>query len=1146
MRLYSSNRVETLAAELARLMRADPGEPFAPERVVVPHPSLRSWLALALARDLGVTANVRFEQPATFAWSIMRGAVPALSRDQPFTPARLRWRLYDVLPAFVAEREAPAVHGYLADGDSRKRFELADRLARVFDRCLLYRPDWIREWERGAAPHWQARLWQRLIGDERPAGHWVAAIDAFKATRTADPRADRPADWPRRASFFAVPALSPSYLDLLSTIDREIDVHLFMLNPCREYWGDIFSRHEIDRRSAGADPEERYFTEGNELLAAWGQAGRDTFDAFVDVADAQEHFEPPEGAHRLAAVQRDVLDLHLAREGAEADPPALRHAQGPADDSIQIHVCHSPIREAEVLHDRLLGLFDAHPDLQPADVLVLTPNPEVYGPAIEAVFGAADRIPFSGARSRPAGSRSLRAFLDLLDLADSRFGAEAVLAPLDAPAVRARFGLDEADLPILRTRVRDAGIRWGADEAQRQAEGLPATADHTWRQGIRRLLLGYAVSDTDAIIDGLVPCPADAAGFGSGTADDEALGRFLTYCDDVFGLRTRLAGARSPEAWAGALRSEIDRFFLDGSAGPSPLRQAQGVAKLGDHRTIVDETDAVRGLIREFQREAQAGTSPIPFALARDVLRAHAREAVHRPAQLADGVTVARLVASCIFPVQVVCVVGLNDGTFPRSEPAPSFDVVAAGPARRGDRDVRHEDRFAFLEALLAARRSFILTYTGRGLRDDTPIPPAVPVDEFKEYLVRRFPASPAVAVETCHPLQPFSPRYFAVPDPDNASVSPKGGRETSAVDADLFSYAQGMCAAAKSLHMIPESSDAPRRRHLDLVERSKGHGAEPAGAEPRTRLTAAALPEPDASRRAVTLAELIEFFANPARFFLRERLGLRLELDDVTLHEDEPFAPDALDRYHLRSDLWDHTQAEADADHVAALLRGSGRLPHAALGRVVHEGVQDEVEQLTARLAPHQEALDAPPRDVDFTLDGFRVTGTVEHVGPDGLVWWRIGSLRARDRIEIWLRQLAWAAAGYDPTGAAGIGREKGEWKTVRLQPPDRAGEQLACWLRAWWRGLTTPLPFFPETSFAYANKIVKNRNDESAALSDAREKWSGNTNVRGERLDPYLDLLYDQDAPLTGAFAELATDLLAQLVLAAASRAGRGRAKR
>ena len=1114
-------------------MRDDPGEPFAPERVVVPHPSLRHWLALELARHLDVTANVRFEQPATFAWSVMRAAVPTLSRDQPYTPAQLRWRLYDVLPAFAEDRGAREVRGYLTDGDPRKRFELAARLARVFDRCLLYRPDWIREWERGAAPHWQARLWQRLVGDDRPAGHWVAAIDEFKTARTtAGKPADRPADWPRRASFFAVPALSPSYLDLLSAIDREIDVHLFMLDPCREYWGDIYSRREIDRRSADADPEEGHYTEGNELLAAWGQAGRDTLDAFTDIADTQERFAAPAGDHRLAAVQRDVLDLRLAHEGAAADPGAA------ADDSIQIHVCHSPVREAEVVHDRLLGLFDAHPDLQPADVLVLIPDLEVYGPAIEAVFGAAGRIPFSGARPRTAGSRSLRAFLDLLDLADSRFGAEAVLAPLDAPAVRARFGLDEDDLPMLRNRVRDAGIRWGEDEAQRRAEGLPVTDDHTWRQGIRRLLLGYAMSDTDALVDGLVPCPADAAGFGGGTAEDEALGRFLTYCDAVFGLRTRLAAPRSPDDWAGTLRNEVGRFFIDGPAGPS--------TKLRDRRALADETDAVRDLIREFQREAQAGTSPIPFTLARDVLREHAREGARRPTRLADGVTVARLASGTIFPAQIVCVVGMNDGTFPRSQPAPSFDVVAAGPARRGDHDVRHEDRFAFLAALLAARRSFILTYTGRRLHDDALIPPAVPVEEFKNYLIDRFPDARTVSepdgvqnepkVETRHPLQPFSPRYFTVPDL---------GETVPAADADLFSYAEGMCRAAKALLGVPEPDGAPNP-HLALVERSRGRRAEPQGAEPRPRLTATTLPEPDDSRRTVTLAELIQFFANPARFFLRERLGLRLELDEATLHEDEPFAPDALDQYQLRSDVWDRTRSGLDADRVGALLQGSGRLPHAALGRVIHEDAQAEVARLDDQLASHQEALDAPPRDIDFEMDGFRVTGTVEHIGAEGLVWWRNGSLRAQDRIGIWLRQLVWAAAGHDPVRAVGIGREGRDWKTVRLQPPDRAGEQLALWLRAWWRGLMSPLPFFPETSSAYAKKIVKNRNDESAALSDARDRWFGNTKVRGERLNPYLDLIYGQDAPLASAFVELATNLLTPLVRAEASRSRRGRAKR
>ena len=394
MRLHHSNRMEALAVGLVRLMRADPGDPFAPERVVVPHPTIGRWLLLELARGLGIAANVRIEQPAEFAWSIMREAVPELPKEPTYAPAWLRWRIHDVLPELAQAPDGHAVRGYLGDGDPRKRFELADRLARVFDRCLLYRPDWIREWERGAAPHWQARLWQRLAGDgrgagegcpageERPPGegwsveeewpnargrfaaegqmamegtaagerrataesrvaatnrsggegrgaptaHWVAAIDAFRERIGSGVR---PPGWPRRAVFFAVSSLSPSYLEALRRAAEGIEIHLFMVVPCREYWGDIRSRREIARRDGGGDPDAGYFTEGNELLAAWGRAGRDTFDALVEgeSVEWEEHFVPPDGACRLAAVAAGrPRPPARERSGAGRGGSAGRHA----------------------------------------------------------------------------------------------------------------------------------------------------------------------------------------------------------------------------------------------------------------------------------------------------------------------------------------------------------------------------------------------------------------------------------------------------------------------------------------------------------------------------------------------------------------------------------------------------------------------------------------------------------------------------------------------------------------------------------------------------------------------------------------------------------------------------------------------------
>ena len=899
------------------------------------------------------------------------------------------------------------------------------------------------------------------------------------------------------------------------------------------------------------------------------------------------------------------------------------------DDSIQVHVCHSPVREAEVLHDRLLAIFDVHPDLEPADVLVLTPDLETYGPAVEAVFAAAGRIPCHLARARAVESRTLRAFLDLLSLPPSRHGAESVLAPLAAPATGVRFGIGDADIATIRDWVREAGIRWGVDEAHRGEEDLPETADHTWRHGLRRLLLGYAMADADEPVAGLVPCRGAEGGFGFGEMDGELLGRFASYCEQVFGLRARLGGRRPPARWGAVLRDVVRDFLSDGSERVRGAGRPEGWALA---RELAEEAAAVRALIRDFENEASHGRTPVPLEVVLDVLRERADGTAREAARLADGVTVAGLGAGRIVPAGAVCVVGMNDGVFPRSPSTPSFDVVAAGRARRGDRDIRREDRFAFLEALLAARRCFLVTCAGRGLRDDAPIPPSVLVDELKDYLGRRFPGE---TFETRHPLQPFSPRYFegagprvqgavaagsemaaqtegrapgaeadgvshATPEsaansrtaspagavaagsgddavawarngeigrapgtgpggavvdggaPETTGATPVAPSGATRAAESLFSYSRGMCEAAKVVR------------------------AETAASETRSRFAGVALPAPDASRRCVDLADLVAFFANPTRCFLRDRLGVRLELDDLTLEDEEPFELDNLELHRLRSDIWDQMQAGMRPERGAALLHGSGRLPQAGLGRIVHGWAREEVEPLEGLLAPHRRALDAQPRPVEFELGGFRVVGAVEHVdpnvegsngaesngtetngaessgaqsgetAPDRMIWWRMGGLRARDRIGIWLRQLAWAAAGHGPLEAVVVWRERGAWKSAAFPPPDDAREQLGRWLDAWWQGLAAPLPFFPETSFAFAKAISSVPDDGGAipepVLEAAREKayvaWLGNTFQPGpaERSDLYRALIHDTDDPLAGGFEDLAAKLLVPLARAQA----------
>lgn len=1059
--IYAGNRLETLAGRLADEIRRNPLDPAEPERIVVPHPTLGRWLVLALAKELGIAANVSIELPAQFAWSIMHDALGTLSRDTPFAPDRLRWRIYEQIADLGGPGTTP-VREYLADGDPRKRFELADRLARVYDRCLLYRPDWIREWEHGETPNWQAELWRRLTEGITEPSHWVAAIDAF---RDAAGSLCEVRNWPKRASFFGVAALSPSYLDLLRQAGEHIDIHLYLVSPCREYWSDIAPRRVIQRRADPQDPAEEYRTEGNELLGAWGKLGRDMqallLDSELSTGTPVEHYDDPNAATALGAVQRDILDLRLASEAKAADSV-------PTDDSIQIHVCHSAMREAEVLHDRLLGLFDAHPDIQPADVLVLTPNIVDYAPAIEAVFGAADVIPFNIARPRASATRAVQAFLDLLALPDSRYGAEAVMAPLESKAVREKFRIAERQLSTLREWVDQAGIRWGIDADHREDEGLPRFDGHAWRQGIDRLLLGYAMDGETAMFKNVAPYSTDSAGF---SADYELLGRFVDYCESAIELRALGRQVQPAAEWAETLHALVERFF------------AANWENAG-------ETATVTRLIEDVAAQCEVDT-PVPFGVQRDVL-GRAATGLSRPAaRLADGVTVVSLSIGQAFPAKVICALGMNDRLFPRRPSPSSFDLVDADDERTGDRNSRDEDRFAFLEALLAARRCFLVSYTGRNVRDDKPMPPSVVVDELRDYLARRFGTS----FDTQHPLQPFSRRYY---DPDS----------------DLWSYSASMLDAARTL---------------------AGHAEAKTDAEARERFTVPFEPVGEERERRVDLARLIAFFGNPTRAFLRDHLGIRLEVDEIALAEDEPFKLDGLAQWALKSEMYGLDAAE----EIKRLVTARGRLPAGGPGEVVYEDMRADVGEFQRSLKRYEEALSADPRDLDVDIGGYRLTGAVDNVAVvDGgqrheLLRWRIGRIRAQDRFGAWLELLAWVAQEEAEAEAHLVCLAPGGVQQALFEAPDpeEARVQLELWLDAWRRGTARLLPFAPAASMQYAERFVKSR-DRDAAWNAACREWNGERAYDG-LLNAYVSLAYDGEAPFDkDRFADLAETLLQPLL--------------
>ncbi len=1069
LRLYVSNRLERLSACLAGLLEHPGTDPFRPETIVVQSFGMQRWVSLQLASRHGVCANCEFPFPNAFVEDLFRRALPQTAGVTFLNRDILAWRIMERLPDLLTHPEFERLRHYLAPDTSGLRlFQLASSLADTFDQYVIFRPEIIRDWERGQLCHdpadislerWQARLWNAL----QEGGDWTHRARLREAFFEALP-ALAEGILPERVFVFGISSLPRFHLEILTALALRSDVYIYLMNPCREFWGDIRSKGEIaslSRRAGGSSAAELYLDEGHPLLASLGGVGRDFF-ALLCSCEGQECelFEDVPDDTLLHGLQHDILNL-------KSDPGSAPRPVSGDDRSLQVHACHGPMREIEVLHDHLLELLDRSPDIAPRDIIVMAPDIEAYAPYIQAVFerGFEDpgRIPYGVAdRSLRTQSPVVKAFFEVLDLATSRLPASRVYALIGTPVVCRRFGIASHELDYVRQWIEETGIRWGLDQGFKVALGLPATRENTWRAGIDRLLLGYALTGSDEEpFDGILPYDEVEGGRGV------LLGRFLSALEALFAWVASLGAQRDPAAWAADLERMTEELF-DVETDEEPALQALRAA--------------LKGLAAGVDQGGFRGTLTLEVVRAALVARL---DAVREKGRfIAGGVTFCSLLPMRSIPFKVVCLLGMHHDAYPRSAPECGYDLIARHP-RPGDRSRRDDDRYLFLEALLSAREVLYISYRGQDPRENTPLSPSVLVSELLEVLEESCAPHEGTLkahVRLEHRLQAFSPAYFTG-------------------EGRLFSYAAEHCEAARAL-------------------------AQRSGAEPS--FTQAPLSAPGDDWRTLDLDDLCAFYRHPARFLLTRRLGLTLSEGPPELVDREPFDLAGLERYHVREFLARRALAGAPAEATYAVLLSGGRLPHGIPGQNIFHDLARETQGFVERLRAATGGRTPVSEPFELELAGLTLGGQIEAWPPGGVIVARNAVLTPRDLVLTWIRHLVLCVfhGGEAQVISCCIGADR----LVCLKAPSDARARLSELLGHYGEGLCRVLPFFPASSLAYAQAVLAQGKDPAAARLAARDKWLGFKGGEGE--DPYNRLCFRDETPLNEEFAQLALGVFGPLL--------------
>jgi len=1015
--------MENLLLLLNKISQISPLGVFNQEVIVVQNAGMQHWLNLAIAKERGISMNMRYALPAQFLWKLIRtlASDDKVPDQSPYSREALCWRIHEILArdsVINDEDFAQASHYWRGDepatevDDNKyneakhaqlKRYQLSTQLADLYEQYLIFRPQWLDNWQQGnfelkglenISSHehkWQGKLWCLLI--EQLAYNPVELMhDAIANIK------DKKDLIPPRISFFGLNTMAPMWLDFINALSEHVEVHFFHLNPCFSYWGDVrtekqevkekYALNKLCKWSDGVLPEEMdvHSVVGNPLLANLGQQGREFISMLqdystidIDLFEQAKIGNPVNGNGDLITgeetsvlhkLQNDILELSDARETTEGE---VENAKAPQqDDSIVITSCHSALREVQALHDYLLHQFNQDKNLTPKDILVMCPQIEEYAPYVNAVFtrgwqdiaGEVPPLPCSIAdRSAKDSDPLVAAFTELLTLPDSRFGVSQLLAFLRLPAMAHKFSINNDDLAKISAWLEQATVHWGLDLTHKQSLlGQDANASFTWQQGLSRLLRGFAHGDSEQVYQQQLLL-SNVEG-----SDGILLGQLMLFIEQLHSFSENLQRSRSASQWQCFLLDQLKHLFsrVDGD-------------NVSNENSLMVIEKAIAGLVEHCHHAHFE--EDISLLIIVDYLSQHFSQGDASKQFMVGQVTFCSMLPMRSIPFKVIAVLGLNDGQFPRQRQALGFDLMSLSKAELGDRSRRGDDRYLFLEAIISARDSLYLSYQGRNIKNNKEKEPSLVVKELMEYLAHgygwKFNQEPSEgeteqerSVIYQLAMQAFSPKNYQ-------------GKWPS-FDANWLALGQA-----------PVVDDNP------VVE------------EPLICIDISPASTDNPNELSLSCQQIIRFYQHPAKMFAQQQLNLHFDNNHTLLEDVEPFSVNHLQSYLLRQDLLSAAlsfpSSKDESEQVLTRAQLSGKFPDLPTTSNLFNDYQQDVQQFSDEI--NKLDCDNPePIDCNLVLkvEGVSISlNTKIAIRNNMLVHYRSSSAKAKDKFVMYFQQL-------------------------------------------------------------------------------------------------------------------------------------------
>lgn len=1049
LKFFYGTQLENLADQLIdELGQQAPRKLLSPEIFVVQNHGIGQWLSLYIANQLGVSANLEFEFPSERIWSLIRQIDDEIPQTLPSDRQPMTWSLMNLLQDEQILSEFENLNRYVQDEDPTQQairtWKLSSKIADVFDQYLIYRPELIMDWEAGILRHnseaeqWQSKLWNKLVERWKQidlTDEWLhrARLQQKLMKAIKQGTLDRK-KLPERVSIFGVSDMSPVFIETMVHLSKLVDVHFYQLT---------------------VDPGIKECDEfKNPLLQSLGRQGTQFMSHFSrsleqapDVKECVDSNGKSDEKSAFEGVQTDIR---------EDNPLTGRNLNvAAADSSIQVHSCHSAMREVEVLYDQLLALLDENHDMTPDNILIMTPDIETYAPMIEAVFEKPEegqpKIPYSIAdRGIQGANPAIKSFLKILELCESRFKVTDVLDLLDANPVQEAFEFTDEDLNRLEQWIRDNRIRWGIDAPFKRSMEVPENNSFTWKAGVDRMLLGFTMrSEDDKLYHGIFPYRDIET-----SQDGTLVGKLSHFLHALFDFSREVRENKPPAGWLQVINKLAETFL------PDTRNYFRDLSQIRDALDRLEETTSWAGYDHE-----------LPFWIVRSWLQEQLESQTTGGGRIGQGVTFSSLMPMRSIPFRFIGMIGMNDGAFPRSKIPIEFDLMNLEP-QPGDPVQAREDRYLFLENLLSARSHIYFSYTGQSNRQDSEFPPSVVLKEFLDYLQEHYGLKSDKIIQT-HRLQAFSTVYFE--------------------DSSLFTYSKTQQNISRQLQNGQTTSSQFMNRELPEPEKEW------------KRLSIQNLVSFFQHPAKYLLHQRLGIYLREEDLLTEDREPFELDgLDGYQVGQellDRYMKDKPLDSYrHVlesRDMLPDGWSGEQAYNQKVKEVRDFGSEIATTFDRRELDDLEVDCEIDSFRIVGKLSDI------YDNALMRYRFG----KMRPKDLIdlWIR----------HLLFQQVKPAShPGYSKLFTRD---KKTPFAEYRLSPIEDPKPILSVLSKMYWEGLQQCIYFFPETSFAYGREVCEKGNAPESGLKKAAREWDRSYgSYPGEVGDPYNKLLMGPKNPL------------------------------